>query len=54
MVGAYVGYSEATHAGLANLLMFAGVELADEDKPKTYFPKGYTVKPAVTPAATGK
>jgi|UniRef100_UPI00404AD8B1 thiol-disulfide isomerase/thioredoxin len=45
MVGAYVGYGEATHAGLANLLMFAGVELADADKPKTYFPKGYTVKP---------
>jgi thiol-disulfide isomerase/thioredoxin len=54
LVGSYVGYSEATHDGLANLLMIAGVELAYEDKPKIFFPAGYTAKPAVTPAAVAK
>jgi thiol-disulfide isomerase/thioredoxin len=54
LVGSYVGYSEATHAGLANLLMIAGVELADEDKPKTFFPAGYTTKPVGTPVTPAK
>ncbi len=54
LVGSYVGYGEATHDGLANLLMIAGVELAYEDKPKIFFPAGYTAKPAVTPAAVAK
>jgi thiol-disulfide isomerase/thioredoxin len=51
LVGSYVGYGEGTHAGLANLLMLAGVELANEDKPKIFFPAGSTLKAAM-PAAT--
>jgi hypothetical protein len=54
LVGSYVGYGEATHDGLANLLMIAGVELVHEDKPKIFFPAGYTAKPAVTPIAVAK
>ncbi|MDI1336937.1 MAG: redoxin domain-containing protein, partial [Lacunisphaera sp.] len=47
LVGNYVGYGPGTHAGLANLLMLAGVELAAEDKPKEFFPAGSTArKPA--------
>ena len=54
LVGSYVGYGETTHDGLANLLMIAGVELANEDKPKTFFPAGYTAKPVVTAAPIAK
>ena len=45
-VGMYAGYSATTHAALANLLMIAGVELAAEDKPATFFPAGSSVRPA--------
>jgi thiol-disulfide isomerase/thioredoxin len=51
LVGNYVGYGPGTHAGLANLLMIAGVELADEDKPKTFFPAGSTLRKPETMAA---
>ncbi|MBI2497701.1 MAG: TlpA family protein disulfide reductase, partial [Opitutae bacterium] len=45
-VGNYAGYGPGTHAALANLLMITGVELAAEDKPKTFFPAGSTARPA--------
>ncbi len=49
-VGFYAGYGPTTHDTLANLLMLAGAELATEDKPKTFFPAGSSVKPAkITP-----
>ncbi|MCX6955973.1 MAG: TlpA disulfide reductase family protein, partial [Verrucomicrobia bacterium] len=50
LVGSYVGYGEGTHTGLANLLMLAGVPLADADKPKIFFPAGSTRQSM--PAAT--
>ncbi|MBS0662898.1 MAG: redoxin domain-containing protein [Verrucomicrobia bacterium] len=46
LVGSYAGYGPATHDTLANLLMLAGVDLATEDKPKVFFPKGSSVRPA--------
>ncbi|MDI1248628.1 MAG: redoxin domain-containing protein [Lacunisphaera sp.] len=52
LVGNYVGYGAGTHAGLANLLMLAGVSVNEEDKPKEFFPAGSTVR--AMPAATIK
>ena len=52
-VGFYAGYGPTTHDTLANLLMLAGVELANEDKPKVFFPAGSSRKPAAALAAGG-
>ena len=46
-VGFYAGYGPTTHDTLANLLMLAGLELANEDKPKVFFPAGSSLKTAV-------
>jgi peroxiredoxin len=43
-VGFYAGYGPAAHDTLANLLMIAGAEVATEDKPKTFFPAGASLK----------
>ena len=53
-VGNYSGYGEATHDGLANLLMIAGVELAAADKPKVFFPAGSALKPASKPSGSSE
>jgi peroxiredoxin len=63
LVGSYMGYGETTHAALANLLMLAGVPVADADKPKIFYPAGSTrvavpaaniMAPPAGPAAPAK
>ena len=51
-VGFYAGYGPNTHDTLANLLMLAGFDLAGEDKPKVFFPRGSSLK-AVTASGAG-
>ena len=50
-VGFYAGYGPNTHDTLANLLMLAGFDLASEDKPKVFFPRGSSLKAATAMGA---